>query len=191
MFPLQGDWTEEQYLALERSSGNWMMELADGCLEVLPMPDTRHQRIVKYTFRQLDDFAEEADAGEVLCAPYPIRLWARQLREPDIVVVKPFRLKDERTPPRGADLVVEVVSPGKENRERDLEIKPREYARARIPEYWIIDPEEETITVLTLAGKAYKVHGVFQPGEHATSKVLTGFTLDVSAVFAAGAGKRS
>ena len=50
----------------------------------------------------------------------------------------------------GADLVIEVVSD--QGRPRDLEIKRQEYAQAGIPEYWIVDPQLEQITVLALEG---------------------------------------
>jgi Uma2 family endonuclease len=84
----------------------------------------------------------------------------------------------------GADLVMEVVSPDPKDRKRDLETKPREYARAGIPEYWIIDPEQGRIQVLTLEGKVYRVHGDFGAGTQATSALLPGFAADVDAVLA-------
>jgi Uma2 family endonuclease len=55
-----------------------------------------------------------------------------------------------------------------------------------IPEYWIVDPQTERITVLTLKGKRYRVLGEFAPGQKATSALLDGFRVDVSAVFEAG-----
>jgi len=60
--------------------------------------------------------------------------------------------------------------------------KPREYARARIPEYWIIDPEKKLIRVLTLQGQSYHVHGEFGPGSQATSVLWPGFAVSVDAV---------
>jgi Uma2 family endonuclease len=189
MFPMQGEWTEEDYLNLDRNSENRMMELDDGFLEFLPMPDPLHQRIVGYVYRRLYAYGEDSGHGEALMAPCPIRLWPGQMREPDIFFVKAHRIKNSRRPPEGADLAIEVPSPGKENRERDLKTKRRVYAKAKIAEYWIIDPERETITVFVLSGKTYKTHGVFKPGEQATSKLLPGFALDVAAVFAAGEDK--
>lgn len=162
-FPLQGHWSEDEYLSFEANSGNQMVELIDGFLEFLPMPEPIHQRIVRYTLRRLDDFVTENEEGEVLFAPCPIRLWEGHMREPDIFFVKAGRIKDPHEPPDGADLAIEVPSPGKENRKRDLKTKRRVYAKARIGEYWIIDPETETISVLTLVGKRYKLHGKFKP----------------------------
>src|SRR6266851_3750811 len=72
-YPLQGDWTEDDYLDLERNIGNRMIELSDGCLEILPMPDLYHQRIVKMLCRRLDDFVVPLKKGEAATAPLPVR----------------------------------------------------------------------------------------------------------------------
>jgi Uma2 family endonuclease len=80
----------------------------------------------------------------------------------------------------GADLVVEIVSP--DDPERDTKVKRLDYAEAGIPEYWIVNPLDETITVLTLRGEAYVEHGVFRRGEEATSIFLAGFGLRVTDV---------
>ncbi len=188
LFPPQGEWTEEEYLELESNSQNCLIELNDGQLEVLPMPDMFHQGIVRFLFKATDGHVTSLDLGEVFFSPLPIRLWARQFREPDLVYLKKQRLKNRRKPPKGADLVMEVVSKGKKNRQRDLMLKRRIYARARISEYWIVDPEKQTITVLWLTGATYKVHGTFRMGDRASSRLLPGFSVDVSAVFAAGKG---
>ncbi len=81
------------------------------------------------------------------------------------------------------DLVMEIVS--ENNRRHDLVTKRDEYARAGIPEYWIVDLEEETITVLVLKSrrKSYIEHGTFAKGTRATSKILPGFSVDVKETF--------
>jgi len=83
---------------------------------------------------------------------------------------------------------MEVVSEGEENRGRDLETKREEYARAGIAEYWIVDPQEQRVTVLVLDGPSYRVHGVFGRGATATSVLLPGFEGSVDATLAAGEG---
>jgi Uma2 family endonuclease len=179
LFPREGDWTEIDYLDLDT---NHLVELSHGCLEVLPMPTTTHQLIVMYLLRSLAAFVTVHQLGIVLPAALPVRLWRGKLREPDIV----FLLAENAARARerfwlGADLVMEVVSPGKKDRRRDLVIKREEYARARIPEYWIIDPKEEHIIVLKLADGEYVVHGTFPKGTIAASLLLPGFSVDVSA----------
>ncbi len=183
LFPVQGDWTEADYLALDT---NHLIELSEGCLEVLPMPNRFHQRIVKFLLYLLETYLAAHRLGEILPAPLPVRLWSAKFRQPDLVFCRNERIGDPRKHAEGADLAMEVISEGKENRERDLQTKRAEYAKAGIQEYWIVDPEEQRIIVLTLDGQEYRVHGEFRPGTQATSLLLPGFSVDVSAVFAAG-----
>jgi Uma2 family endonuclease len=182
LFPAQGDWTEAEYLALDT---NHLVELSEGCLEVLPMPTIAHQLIVGYLYDLLKAFVAAHAPGMALFAPLPVRLWSGKLREPDIVYLRPERVRDRHSPPDGADLVMEVVSEGSENRQRDLETKRQEYAAAGIAEYWIVDPHEQRITVLAREGPTYRVHGVFAPGTQAASAHLPGFRGAVEAAFAA------
>jgi Uma2 family endonuclease len=166
---------------------NHIVELVNGHLEVHPMASLAHQMILKFLFRWFDDFVTAHKLGLVLFAPFPVRIVPGTLREPDVVFLKPGRL--EKGNPRavsGADLALEVISEGAANRKRDLRTKRREYALARIPEYWLVDPELQTITVLKLAGKRYREHGVFGIGDVATSVLLPGLTLSVADAFAAG-----
>ena len=148
------------------------------------MPSQSHQLITIILFRLLSRFVEAKRLGMVLIAPMRIQLWPGKIREPDIMFML-ARHATRRSEQlwRGADLVMEVVSP--DNRGRDLVIKRREYAQAGIPEYWIVDPQEREITVLTLTNGKYAVHGVFVPGGRADSVLLAGFSVDVAEVFAA------
>lgn len=164
LFPAQGAWSEEDYLSLNT---NHLVEFSHGRIEVLPMPSDRHQSIVFFLSTLLGAFARKI-GGKVLFAPLRLRLWPNKIREPDLLFLA------SATDPRrqnaywtGADLVIEVVSP--DDPQRDLVTKRSEYAQAGIPEYWIVDPQAETITVLRLDGAAYVEHGVFRRGEIATS----------------------
>ena len=83
----------------------------------------------------------------------------------------------------GADLVAEVVSP--DDPDRDLRHKRADYAEARTPEYWIVNPIDETVTVLVLAEDSYVDHGVFRRGQRVRSECLPDCSLDVTSVFEA------
>jgi Uma2 family endonuclease len=182
LFPPQGMWDEEDYLALD---GNYLVEYSNGYIEVLPMPTTSHQLLVAFLYRSLFAFVTPQALGTVLVAALRVRLWRRKYREPDVVFM--LRQHAARIGDRfwkGADLAMEVVSGGPEDRRRDLETKRLEYAKAGIAEYWVVDPREEKITVLRLAGKRYVVHGEFPKGTVATSHLLPGFRVDVTAAFA-------
>ena len=178
--PLQGRWTAEQYLLLTDQT-NRLVEFSDGVIEVLPMPTDTHQRILGYLYRHLFALMEVL-GGIVRFAPLRVQVRSGKYREPDLLL-----LLDANDPRRqdafwlGADLVIEIVSPDKPK--RDTEEKPRDYAEAQIPEYWIVNPLDDTITVLTLQGDTYATHGVFRRGDAASSRLLTDFTVDVAATF--------
>ena len=187
LFPLQGQWSEEEYLSLQNRTRQ-LVELSDGQIEVLPMPKPFHQRILRYLFRVLEACVAAVGSGEVFFSPLPIRLGPGKYRDPDLVFLRPGRITDPQHQPEGADLVIEVVSDDEEDRQRDLVTKRREYAQAGIAEYWIVDPKTETISVLVLQGTEYLLHGEFGPGATATSVLLPEFTIEVKAVFDAARG---
>jgi Uma2 family endonuclease len=176
--PLQGMWTEEQYLALTDLTRH-LIEFTDGTIEVLPMPTDKHQAIIALLYELLTAFLRPR-GGRALFAPLRLQVRPGKQREPDILLVRDAG--DPRRQNRfwlGADLVVEVVSP--DDPERDTVEKVADYAEAGVPEYWIVNPEAETITVLSLQGEAYATHGIFRRGDQAASALLAGFTVDVSA----------
>lgn len=180
LFPEQGNWSEQEYLDL---NGNHLIEFSDGIVEVLPMPTSSHQFIALFLYRALLAFTQ-IEPGFVLVAPLRVRLWPGKFREPDVVFMLAAhanRVGEQFW--EGADLAMEVVS--ETNRELDLETKREEYARAGIAEYWIVDPAQERITVLRLQGDRYEIHGEFAPGATATSALLKGFTVPVSAALSA------
>ncbi len=177
--PLQGTWTEEQYLKLTDHTRR-LIEFSDGELEVLPMPTRNHQVILALLYELFVRFVRPA-GGIVLFAPLRLRIRERCFREPDLLLLRDAG--DPRNQNRywlGADLVVEVVSP--DNPERDTVEKRNDYAEGRISEYWIVNPDAATITVLTLDGDTYREHGVFGRGTTVTSPLLAGFALAVDAV---------
>jgi Uma2 family endonuclease len=183
LFPDRGTMSELEYLALDT---NHLVEFSNGVVEFLPMPKMAHQLIAAALYRLLESFVSANDLGTVLIAAFKVRLWEGKYREPDVLFMKAEhanRMSEEFWD--GADLAMEVVSDGDEDRRRDLKEKREEYARAAIPEYWIVDPKLGRITVLTLDGSAYAVHGEFSRGEQATSKLLPGFAVNVTALLAA------
>ena len=176
--PSQGYWSDEQYLWLTDHSRR-LVEFSDGRVEELPMPTVLHQAIVLFLTRRLDAYLEPR-GGFVLFAGLRVRIRAGKFRESDLAALRDR--SDSRNQNRfwlGADLVVEVVSPDDPN--RDLVEKRADYAEAGIPEYWIVDPRFESVTVLTLIDGAYAEHGAFSRGGTATSPLLDGFAVDVTA----------
>ena len=180
-FPQQGDWTVESYLALDTSK---FIEYIDGFLEMLPVPEEFHVYVQNFIYVSVMTFLSARGKGAAVYAPFKIRIRPNAFREPDVAII------NEESDPRraskywgGADMVIEVVSPG--GAARDYFEKREDYAEAKIPEYWIVDPMKKEIHVLRLAGTEYAVRAILQPGQIAESSVLQGFKLDVTHCFAA------
>ncbi len=181
-FPLQGEWTEAAYLALPEDLKK--IELVNGCLEFLPMPEILHQRIARFLFLAIHAFVEARKLGEVFYDGTKTKV-SEQLRLPDIMVILNDRM-DRCTEDYffGADLLIEVVSGSSKDRKRDFVEKRQAYGESRVAEYWLVDPKMQRITVLMLRGNEYEVHGEFELGQKATSVLLKGFEVDVSETLA-------
>ena len=167
--------TFEEYLTYEDDTDN-RYELIDGELVILPPESEPNNFIAHYLLFTL------ASSGLVplrLIKAHSCEIQVPILREgdsanryPDLVVLRPEHILLTATrltvtldmpPPQW---VVEVVSPGRVGRERDYDHKRAQYAARGIPEYWIVDPQEQMVAVLRLESGQYVEVGVFQ-GEQA------------------------
>jgi Uma2 family endonuclease len=178
LFPPQGSWSEQEYLALDAGR---QIEFDHGCVEVLDLPIKEHQRLVRLLFRLIDSFVVSRQLGEVFFAPLPVRLWTEKYREPDLVFLSQSR-SDSSPYANGADLLLEVVSESPSDRKRDLETKVSEYEQARIPEYWVVDPLQSVVLIYRLVDSKY-VKETFMAGQIAPSSILDGFSVEVASIF--------
>lgn len=175
--PLQGEWSETDSIALDT---NRLIEFTHGLLEFPEPPSMLHQILVGNLLRALDEFVGRGNA----IFHMTVKLAPGIIRMPDICHFD-GRLVDFKSndPLSEVKLVMEVLNMSAESRERDLVTKRREYADAGIAEYWIVDPDEETITVLSLGDKYYEQAGEYKPGQKAASILLSGFEIDVTDAF--------
>ena len=160
-----------------------LYELVEGELLVTPPPNVEHQRISRDLEFLLLVHLRDRDAGEVFDAPIGVRLSDEDVLEPDLVVV--LRAHADRVgvqsidgPP---DIVVEVLSPG--TARRDLGPKRMAYARAGVPEYWIVDPESESVEVLAHDRGSYARLGLYRRADTLRSDVLPEFSPPLAAIF--------
>lgn len=125
-------------------------ELLDGVLVVSPAPRFRHQDAVGRLFKSLD--AAASGDLKVLFAPFDVLLADDTVIQPDLLVAprKAFTDRDLPGPPL---LAVEVLSPS--TRGIDLMLKKERLQRAGCPHYWVVDPDEPSITAWTLVDGAY------------------------------------
>ena len=157
-------------------------ELINGELYELTGPSTKHQRSSRRLLVRLDRFVDINDLGEVFDAPIDVYFTPHIVVQPDIVYVSYEResivkqQKIEGTP----NLLMEVLSPS--NRSHDVITKAAIYALFGVPEYWLVDPEAETIRVQILRDGVY--HPVESIDGIARSQVLPGFEVNPTDIFA-------
>jgi len=138
-------------------------EILDGSLLVSPPPDIFHGRAT-------------TDLGNLLQRTAPADLYVSSVGfgvnvrggsyyVPDVIVFRrsAFARWARAIEPADTLLVAEVLSPS--NAGRDLVTKRHEYAAVGIPQYWIVDQDERTVTVLTLDGRRYHQTAVVGAGE--------------------------
>ncbi|NEO97258.1 MAG: Uma2 family endonuclease [Symploca sp. SIO2E9] len=179
----------EEYLNYDDGTDN-RYELVDGRLELVNPPTFRHLLIA--------DFIQDSFKAEINRLGLPwlcfreagIRTGWRKSRLADVYVVTAEQVREFldqsavcQTPPL---LAVEVVSP--ESVKRDYRYKRSEYAALEIPEYWIIDPKENKITLLLLNEGLYEETN-FTGNQSLVSQTFPELSLTVEQVLAAGSIK--
>lgn len=158
-------------------------ELIDGELHMAPALGTRHQRYLLKLARLLAALVELARAGEVFIAPFDVILSEEDVVQPDLLFVTRERqgIISERGCEGPPDLVVEVLSPS--TQQRDRELKAKLYAQYGVREYWLVDPDARSIEVLGLKAEGLGSNGVYPEGSSLVSETLPGIDLMVSQVF--------
>jgi Uma2 family endonuclease len=145
--PAHRAWTYRDLVALP--DDQLRHELIDGEHFVTPSPNTAHQSILGRLFIRLSRNVARHRSGEVLFAPFDVKLPMYTVLVPDLVYFTSerfARIVNEKHATAAPDLVVEVLSPG--TRRRDLGRKRAVYDREGVREYWLVDPAAESITVM-------------------------------------------
>jgi Uma2 family endonuclease len=158
-------------------------EILDGDLYVVAAPNTRHQRVSRKLEVALIQHTEDKGLGEILDAPYDVILSQENVVQPDILFIRKERLgiiseANLQGPP---DIAVEILS--EPSRRKDLEVKKKIYARFGVPEYWIVDPEADTVEVLVWSELGYVTAGVFRKPDRLSSPLLPDLKLPLSDIF--------
>lgn len=152
--------TFEEYLKYDDSTNN-CYELVDGELVLMPPASFLHSDIIDFIADCFKAIAREYKLDiKVKTGDVGVRTGINSSRIPDISVIdgriwKSYRRNKSAIIEDDLMLVVEVVSPGTEQIERDYTEKAIEYLYTGIPEYWIVDPIEQKITVLVLDKGSY------------------------------------
>ena len=161
-------------------------EIIDGDHYVTPAPSVRHQAISRNLTVLIGSFLGQRSLGKLFAAPCDVYLSRFDVVQPDLVFVSnsgSATVTDDNIqgPP---DLVIEILSPG--TRKTDERTKRDQYARFGVREYWIVDPELETIKVLRLGETGYEPpqEVALERGQSLASPQLPGLELALDHVFA-------
>jgi Uma2 family endonuclease len=159
-------------------------EILEGELYVVPAPNTRHQRIIKRLLTVLMQEIEQKDHGELFSAPYDVVLSEENIVQPDILFIRKERLSliGEANLAAAPDLIIEVLSPG--TRKKDLDVKRKVYARFGVQEYWIVDPEGNTVEILIWNESGYITAGIYGATDRLRSPLFPELDLPLASLFA-------
>lgn len=180
----QGCWTYDTYAAIPDDGNRY--EIIDGVLYMSPAPNMSHQGASANLFGRLYIHVQLGGRGRVYAAPTDVELPSLRYRlvQPDIVVILSRNLSiiEHQKVVGTPDLVVEILSPG--TAQYDRRRKQEAYAHAGVLEYWLTDPDAQTVEVLILIDGAYVSAGVFEGDARLPSRVLPEFDVAVREFFA-------
>ncbi len=181
--PQQGDWTFDDYLEFIPDEGE-RYEIIEGHIYMMAAPTPQHQRVVGNIHGEIWLMLRTKQLqGELFVAPIDVVMdEVASPVQPDVcfIAANNERAKVERTHIIGVpDLVVEVLSSDKR---RDRVEKFNAYAKAGVTEYWIVDPDEQSVAVFVLRGDVYVPLGTFR-NELVRSEVMKAWAVSAETLF--------
>ena len=160
-------------------------ELIGGELFVSRAPGIPHQRVLQNLQIALSNYLRPNPIG-ILVPGTGMILSNYDAVIPDLAYVRNERWDEVVTGEkftRAVDLVIEILSAGKENRERDLSVKRQLYAKYGVEEYWIVDSENQCVLIYRLHGNILEETAKLNAEDKITTSLLPRFQLQVSSVF--------
>ncbi len=160
-------------------------ELIEGELFVSRAPGIPHQRVLLNLQIGLTEYLRDHPIG--ILVPGAGAVFSNyDAVIPDLVFVRNERWNEVVANDRfvaAPDLVIEIVSQGKENRERDVSAKRRLYGKYRVAEYWIVDRENQSVVMFRLQERTLEEVAILRADNDIASIVLPGLKLKVSTIF--------
>ncbi|MCY3707696.1 MAG: Uma2 family endonuclease [Caldilineaceae bacterium] len=178
--PITTKLTYEDYL---KTSDDERYELLSGELIIMPAPSIAHQHVAMKLATRLDTFVEDKNLGVVYSAPTDVVLSETHVVQPDLMFISSERagIVTSANIQGAPDLIVEIRSDS--TAERDENLKRKLYAERGVKEYWLVNPEARTITVLLLGEGVYAERATYTEGQPLTSSILEGFSAHLDEIF--------
>lgn len=161
-------------------------ELIDGEHYVTPSPSRRHQQLLGRLYLAVaNHLGHTPTLGEVYLSPFDVVFSKWDVVEPDLIFVAGDQLTilTEKNIVGAPALVVEIASPS--TRRRDQQLKRRLFEAGGVREYWMVDPDQDTVTVDRLDGTGnFTTSGVLGVDAVLTTPLLPGWSLPLNQLFA-------
>jgi Uma2 family endonuclease len=172
-------WSYEEYYRLDDDQ---RYEIIDGNLLMAPAPDTWHQSWLGDLYDLFRAHVLRNKLGKVFISPIDVVLDPENTVQPDIVFVASAQFSIIQRPAIFGvpDLLVELVSPSSVRRDRYD--KKELYSRFGVKEYWIGDPANKALEILTLKNSRYELHCCAEEKGKLTSLLLPGLEFDLSEI---------
>ena len=162
----------------------YFYELINGYIVKKQTPSPPHQKVVGNLLTLMNNFIKEKQLGKCYVSPIDVFFDNYNNTQPDILFIKTDRLfiVTHDGIMGQPDLIVEVLSPSTYRNDRT--VKKDLYCQFGVSEYWIVDPKNQAIEVYALDVDGYTLASFAIEKGEIESKVLEGFKMDITAVFA-------
>ncbi|MBF0537692.1 MAG: Uma2 family endonuclease [Nitrospirae bacterium] len=160
-----------------------LTEIINGVEVMSPSPFRKHQAISSNLSNIINPYVRHRKLGKVYYSPLDVILKEGEQRlQPDLLFIRKDNMDIVKDWIRGVpDMVCEIVSKGSVG--KDTVTKKNIYESFRVPEYWIVIPEFETIEILTIEGDRYELFSIAEGEGVVRSKVIEGLVVDIKDVF--------
>jgi Uma2 family endonuclease len=160
-----------------------LTEIINGQEVMGPGPFGRHQDVAANLYDIIRQHVRKNSLGKLFFSPLDVIFEEGINRlQPDILFIGKENMGIFQDWVRGVpDMVCEIISPG--SYEKDTEAKKAIYEKYKVPEYWVVIPELQTVEVLTIEDDRYKKRCIAELEGMVTSKVIEGLQVNVKDIF--------
>jgi len=177
----------QDYMSAVAEHDTLRVEYLNGDIVMTPARSPHHQIIVTNLLLLMVQYAMTNGLGLVLPAPLDVVLAKEaQIAQPDLIFISKGRAPKlvTRAAINGApDLVLEIISPS--TARADRKIKPPLYAKYGVAEFWLVDPDDQSVEVFVLDGETYRVAGIYLAGDVIKTGRFADAKIAVDTIFAA------
>jgi len=173
--------TYEDYLNLPDNGKRY--EIINGELYMVPAPTLGHQDTIGEFHLTMGLFLRTNPIGKIYLAPTDIIFSEIDVLQPDLIFVskEKFDILTRENIQGAPDLVIEVLSPGTEKRDRTIKLKA--YSKFGVQEYWMANDIKAIVEVWRRRGKKLVLHTVLDRTQTLTTPLLPGLEISLEKIF--------